>query len=90
MFSISTYNYWSTVTVEMEHGGPWIYVTVVGHGSEEHDGRSYKIRVTKMGLSSHVFNDTWITPSSEQITYMMSSRRRMHLSRPPQCHYKSL
>ena len=39
----------STVAVQMENGSLWTYGKVMGHGSEDHSDRSYKMRVTKMG-----------------------------------------
>ena len=42
----------STVAVQREHGSPWTHVTIVGHGSEDHNGRFYKISVIKWDISS--------------------------------------
>ena len=39
----------STVAVHREDGSPWTHQMAVGHGSKEHNSRSYKIRVTKIG-----------------------------------------
>ena len=40
----------STVAVQWEEGRPWTYGTVIGHASDDHNGRNYRIRVTKIGL----------------------------------------
>ena len=46
----------SLVAVQREDGGPWTQVILVGHGSEEHS-KSYKIMVTRTGLSSQECNN---------------------------------
>ena len=38
----------STVVVQWEAEGPWMYETIVGCGSDEHNGRGYKIWLTKV------------------------------------------
>ena len=40
----------STVVVWHEDGEPWMYGTVVGHAFDNDHQRSYRIRVSKMGL----------------------------------------
>ena len=37
----------STTAVQREDRGLWIQRTVVGHGTEDHTGRSYKLQVMK-------------------------------------------
>ena len=39
----------STVAVQQEDGGHWMHKTMVGHGTDKHKGRSYKIQVMKIG-----------------------------------------
>ena len=39
----------SNVVVQCEHWGPRMYGTIVGHGSDDHHSRCYRIQVTKMG-----------------------------------------
>ena len=39
----------SAVAVQRIDGGSWAYGTVVEHGSKDHNCRSYKIQVIKMG-----------------------------------------
>ena len=39
----------SNVAMQHEDGEPWIEGPVVGHRFDNHHGRSYKIRVVKMG-----------------------------------------
>ena len=39
----------STVAVQHEDWGAWTHGTITKHESDDHHGRSYKIRVTKMG-----------------------------------------
>ena len=42
----------STVLVQQEDGGSWIYGTVVGRGNHNHNNRSFTIRVTKTGFNT--------------------------------------
>ena len=38
----------TNVVLKQEDGRPWMHRTVTGHKSEDHNGRSYKITVTKI------------------------------------------
>ena len=48
---IDIHKIWSTVTVQCEDGQLWMHGTKIGHGSCDHNGRSYTVRVTKMGCT---------------------------------------
>ena len=37
----------STVVVLREDGGQWIHVMIIGNETDDHNGRNYRIRVTK-------------------------------------------
>ena len=39
----------STVVVKREDGEPWMHGTIMGHETDDHNNRSYIIRVTKTG-----------------------------------------
>ena len=39
----------STVVVQSEVGGPWTHCKVIEHGTQDHNSKSYKICMTKMG-----------------------------------------
>ena len=43
------------VAVKHKDGRPWTYGTIVDYGSDDYHGRSYKLRVTKMG---HIITKT--------------------------------
>ena len=47
----------STVEVQKEDGSPWTHVTVLRHGLEEHNCRSYKICITKWDVLSQECTD---------------------------------
>ena len=47
----------SIVTVQRKYGDPWTHGRVVRHASEDHNSRSYKIRMTKWDISSLKHND---------------------------------
>ena len=59
----------SPVTVQKEDSRPWTHSTIVGHGFKNHNGRSCKIRVTKLDVSSLEHSETWKTPPFGKISF---------------------
>ena len=47
MQNISVLTTGSTVAVQREDGGVWMHISGLGHGTEDHRGTTYKIRVTE-------------------------------------------
>ena len=39
----------STITVQRNDGGPWIHWMIIGRGTDDDNGRSYRARVTRAG-----------------------------------------
>ena len=42
----------STVAVQHKHVEPWMHGIIIGHGSDDHHGRSYKIKQQRQATSS--------------------------------------
>ena len=64
----------STVAVWREDVRPWMHCVVEGHGYEDHNGRSYKIRVTK----TECIMTRMHTPFEQKITYVTNLKRMHH------------
>ena len=41
-----SFSEWSTVAVQWEYGGPWIYGVIVENNNTDHNGQSYILIVT--------------------------------------------